>query len=36
VERILEIRLTEEEATAFQRSAQAVRDLVVKLPALQP
>jgi malate dehydrogenase len=33
MERIIEIRLTNDEAAAFQRSAGAVRELVDKLPA---
>jgi malate/lactate dehydrogenase len=31
MERVLEIRLTDEEQTAFDRSAAAVRELVEKL-----
>jgi malate dehydrogenase len=33
MERVIEITLTADEATAFQRSADAVRELVQKLPA---
>jgi len=33
MERVIEIRLTSDEAAAFQRSAAAVRELVDKLPA---
>jgi hypothetical protein len=31
MERVIEIRLTDDEAAAFQRSAGAVRELVAKL-----
>ena len=33
MERVIEIRLTDDEAAAFRRSADAVRELVEKLPA---
>jgi malate dehydrogenase len=33
VERIIEISLTDEERAAFNRSADAVRELITKLPA---
>jgi malate/lactate dehydrogenase len=33
MERIVEIRLTADEQTAFDKSARSVRELVEKLPA---